>query len=123
MTMNMAAEATDAAGAAAPAVSHAAEMFHSLADPSRLAIVRRLSAGEARVTDLVSETGLAQSTVSAHIGCLRDCGLVEGRADGRQTFYAIRQPLLLSLLDAAEQLLEATGHPVHLCVVHGAEAS
>ena len=54
----------------APAVA----LFRSLADPARLAIVRRLAAGEARVVDLVGEIGLAQATVSAHLACLRDCG-------------------------------------------------
>jgi ArsR family transcriptional regulator, cadmium/lead-responsive transcriptional repressor len=38
-------------------------------------IVRRLAGGPARVTDLVSGLGLAQSTVSKHLACLRDCGL------------------------------------------------
>ena len=41
----------------------AAALFRSLGDPARLAIVRRLAGGEARVTDLTSELGLAQSTV------------------------------------------------------------
>ena len=57
-------------------------MFRSLGDPARLAIVRRLAGGEARVTDLTSELGLAQSTVSKHLACLRDCALVNVRAAG-----------------------------------------
>jgi hypothetical protein len=51
----------------------AAALFRSLADPARLAIVRHLAAGPARVVDLTGEPGLAQSTVSAHLACLRDC--------------------------------------------------
>jgi DNA-binding transcriptional ArsR family regulator len=42
----------------------AAALFRSLGDPARLAIVRRLAGGEARVVDLTGELGLAQSTVS-----------------------------------------------------------
>jgi DNA-binding transcriptional ArsR family regulator len=38
----------------------AAALFHSLGDPTRLASDRRLSEGEARVVDLVTELGLAQ---------------------------------------------------------------
>ncbi|MGH3949710.1 MAG: ArsR/SmtB family transcription factor, partial [Pseudonocardiaceae bacterium] len=54
----------------------AVALFHSLSDGTRLAIVRRLTEGEARVADLVGELGLAQSTVSAHVACLRECRLV-----------------------------------------------
>ena len=54
----------------------AASLFHSLSDPARLALLRHLALGEHRVVDLQEHLGLAQSTVSAHLACLRDCGLV-----------------------------------------------
>ena len=100
----------------------AASLFHSLADPARLAIVRRLAGGEARVRDLTDDLGLAQSTVSKHVACLRDCGLVEGRAAGRQVFYSLSRPELADLLEAAEVLLKATGYQVDLCTVYGTTA-
>lgn len=98
-----------------PGTGAAESLFHSLSDGTRLAIVRRLAEGRARVSDLVVHTGLAQSTVSAHVACLRDCGLVDGRPQGRQVFYALARPELLDLLAAAETLLEATGQAVQLC--------
>ena len=97
----------------------AAALFRSLADPTRLAIVRRLAAGEARVTDLVAELGLAQSTVSAHLACLRDCGLVDWRPAGRQSFYHLTRTQLMDLLASAESLLAATGQAVDLCPNYG----
>lgn len=97
----------------------AAALFHSLSDDTRLAIVRRLAGGEARVADLVLELGLAQSTVSAHVACLRDCHLVEGRPEGRQVFYSLARPELMDLLAAAETLLAATGNAVALCPNYG----
>lgn len=100
----------------------AVALFHSLSDPTRLAIVGRLAAGEARVRDLVEQTGLAQSTISAHVACLRECGLVAGRTEGRQTFYALSRPELLDLLAAAETLLAATGAQVALCPTYGTPA-
>lgn len=100
-------------------ISAAVALFHSLSDRTRLAIVRRLADGEARVADLVRELGLAQSTVSEHVGCLRDCGLVLGRAQGRQVFYSLARPELLDLLAIAETLLAATGNAVALCPNYG----
>ena len=97
----------------------AVALFHSLSDSARLAIVRRLADGEARVVDLIGELGLAQSTVSAHVACLRDCGLVTGRPEGRQVFYSLTRPELLDLLASAETLLAATGNAVALCPTYG----
>lgn len=97
----------------------AAALFHSLSDTTRLAIVQRLVHGEARVVDLTGQLGLAQSTVSAHLACLRDCRLVVGRPEGRQVFYALARPELWELLVAAETLLDATGSAVALCPVYG----
>jgi len=103
-------DASTSRGELAPAVA----LFHALADPVRLAIVQRLSGGEARVVDLTRELGLAQSTVSKHLACLRDCRLVGFRAQGRQSFYSIARPELLDLLRGAEHLLAATGEAVAL---------
>ena len=100
-------------------LDRAVALFRSLADPTRLSIVRRLGWGEARVTDLTGALGLAQSTVSAHVGCLRDCGLVTGRPEGRQVFYALAHPELLALLTSAETLLTATGAAVTLRPTYG----
>ena len=99
----------------------AVALFRSLADPTRLAIVRWLAQGEARVADMTDALGLAQSTVSAHVACLRDCGLVRGRPQGRQMFYALARPELLDLLAGAETLLAATGATVALCPNYGTD--
>jgi ArsR family transcriptional regulator, cadmium/lead-responsive transcriptional repressor len=103
----------------AAGMSPAAALFRSLADETRLRIVRRLAAGERRVVDLTGELGLAQSTVSKHLACLRDCGLVDYRTQGRQSFYALTRPELLDLLQAAEGVLAATGEAVALCPTYG----
>jgi DNA-binding transcriptional ArsR family regulator len=97
----------------------AAALFRSLADPVRLVILQRLAVGEARVVDLTGQLELAQSTVSKHLACLRDCGLVDYRAEGRQSFYFVARPELLDLLRSAEALLAATGSAVALCPAYG----
>lgn len=98
----------------------AASLFHSLSDPARLAILRHLAYGEHRVRDLTDHLGLAQSTVSAHLACLRDCGLVTSRPRGRASIFALTtESELLEVLAAAERLLEATGYAVELCPTYG----
>ncbi|MFF5035617.1 ArsR/SmtB family transcription factor [Nocardia salmonicida] len=101
----------------------AVALFHSLSDATRLAIVHRLASGESRVSDLMAGLGLAQSTVSAHVACLRDCGLVVGRPQGRQVFYSLARPELMDLLASAETLLAATGNAVALCPNYGTDST
>lgn len=105
-----------------PDLTPAAALFRSLGDPTRLAIVRRLADGEVRVVDLTRALGLAQSTVSKHLACLRDCGLVDFRVEGRQSFYSLTRPELIDVLRSAELLLAATGAAVALCPVFGDSA-
>jgi ArsR family transcriptional regulator, cadmium/lead-responsive transcriptional repressor len=100
----------------------AAALFRSLGDPGRLAIVRRLAGGPARVVDLVQALGLAQSTVSKHLACLRDCGLVASEPLGRASLFRLTQPALIDVLAAAEDVLAATGNAVALCPNYGAGA-
>jgi DNA-binding transcriptional ArsR family regulator len=109
----------DSAAAARAGLAPAAALFRSLGDPARLVIVRRLADGEARVVDLTGELGLAQSTVSRHLACLRDCGLVNARAAGRASVWSLAQPALAGLLADAEDLLAATGNAVALCPSYG----
>lgn len=78
--------------------------------------------GEHNVAELTAHLGLAQSTVSAHLACLRGCGLVSVRPQGRASMYSLAHPELLDLLIAAERLLEITGEAVSLCPSYGAEA-
>jgi len=107
----------------AAALSVAACLFHGFSDASRLAIVRHLALGEHRVVDLTEHLGLAQSTVSKHLACLRDCGLVESRPQGRASLFSLTHPeATLQLLSAAEQLLALTGDAVALCPIYGQPA-
>jgi len=105
-------------------LSTAACLFHGFSDPSRLAILRHLSLGEHRVVELTEHLGLAQSTVSKHLACLRDCGLVSSEPQGRASVFSLTHPeAMLDLLSAAEHLLELTGDAVALCPIYGRDAN
>ncbi|HEX8510289.1 MAG TPA: metalloregulator ArsR/SmtB family transcription factor [Propionibacteriaceae bacterium] len=98
-------------------------LFRSLADPARLAILRHLALGEHRVVDLTAHLGLAQSTTSSHLACLRDCGLIASRTVGRSSMYSLAVSAeLMDLLSAAERLLAVTGAAVTLCPTSGFDA-
>jgi ArsR family transcriptional regulator, arsenate/arsenite/antimonite-responsive transcriptional repressor len=67
-----------------------ATTFRALADPTRVAIVNRLStAGEVCVCDLTAAFELSQPTVSHHLRILRDAGLVEADRRGTWAYYRL----------------------------------
>ena len=102
------------------ALTAAACLFNGFSDPTRMAIIGLLLTDEQRVVDLTQRLGLAQSTVSGHLACLRDCDLISTRSMGRATFYRLAHPELTHrLLTAAEELLAATGDAVPLCATYG----
>lgn len=121
MTMNAAMASIPAAGPSErTAATAAACLFRGMGDPSRVAIMRHLLLGEHNVVALTANLGLAQSTVSKHLACLKDCGLVESRPVGRSSVFTLAHPeAVLKVFSAAEELLAATGDAVVLCPVYG----
>lgn len=100
-------------------LSDAACLFHGFSDPARLTILLHLLLGEHRVVELTEHLGLAQSTVSKHLACLKDCGLVTSRPQGRASIFEVAHPrATVELLNAAERLLGLTGYAVSLCPSH-----
>ncbi len=93
----------------------AAKLFRGFSDRTRLAVLQELAGGELRVTDLLSRLSGSQANISGHLACLKDCGLVADRPQGRQVFYRIAVPEVIEMLRAAEQLLRVSGHDIELC--------
>ncbi|MCC7368771.1 MAG: helix-turn-helix transcriptional regulator [Chloroflexi bacterium] len=98
-----------------PQFSLKAKLFRGLADPSRLAILEILRAGERTVSDVVEATGLSQPNVSSHLACLRDCGLVLSRQDGRFVYYRLADARVEDLLRQAEGILVSVADRVYAC--------
>jgi DNA-binding transcriptional ArsR family regulator len=58
-------------------------MFHALSDPSRRAIVARLSQGPASVSTLAEPLPMSLAAVGQHVRVLTDSGLVRSEKVGR----------------------------------------
>ena len=56
--------------------------FAALADPTRRAILARLSLGEATVNELADPFAMSQPAISQHLKVLEDAGLIVRRVDG-----------------------------------------
>lgn len=92
-----------------------AKLFRGFADPSRLSILESLRGGSLTVSEIVAATGLSQPNVSNHLGCLRDCGLVETEPRGRFVQYRLNGPQVSELLDLADRLLADFARGIYAC--------
>ena len=93
-----------------------AKYFRGLGDPSRLRILDLLrSEGELSVGELVDRLGLPQPKVSNHLACLRWCGFIEARREGRTVYNRIADPRVAAVLDLAESLLADNDEHVAAC--------
>lgn len=84
-----------------------ANILKSMAHPSRLMMIDTMNQqGEMCVCDLVDIVGSDQSTVSKHLGVLKQAGIVEDRKEGTKSFYRLARPCILSFFECVEQVME-----------------
>ena len=69
----------------------AAEIIKLLGHPERLKIVEVLEGGEATVSDIQEQLGIAQAIASQHLAKLRGAGVVAARREGVYVFYQLTE--------------------------------
>ncbi len=99
-----------------------AKFFRGLGDPTRVRILQLLLEQERSVSELVEETGVLQGRLSSHLACLRWCGFVASRRQGRRVYYSVIDPRVRRLLSLAEQFLTDHADSVDICRVIADEA-
>jgi DNA-binding transcriptional ArsR family regulator len=80
-------------------LARVAARFRALSDEARLRLLLHLRQGPATVGELVEATGLAQPSVSKHLGVLREVGIVASRREGTAVVNHIRDPAVFDLCD------------------------
>jgi DNA-binding transcriptional ArsR family regulator len=99
-----------------------ARFFRALGDPTRIRILHLLiqaKSGECSVGELVSALDAPQSRVSTHLGCLRWCGLVQTRREGKQVFYRVADQRVRDLVGLGGALLRDHAAGVASCGMVG----
>lgn len=99
-----------------PDIDIASKFFRGLADPTRLHIVALLlEHGEMGVGDIVDAVGGLQGRVSSHLACLRHCGLVTDRKEGRNVYYSVPDPRLTEFLPIALSMIADNADHIATC--------
>ncbi len=76
--------------------------FSTLANPTRLAILEKLSEGEMNVKGLASELGQEQSMVSHNLKVLEKCSFVSSKRRGKEKYVSLNEDIVTSILDVVE---------------------
>jgi DNA-binding transcriptional ArsR family regulator len=80
-----------------------AQVFQALAHPTRIAIVEALRDGELPAGKLLELLQVEQANLSQHLAVLRSKQVLVNRKVGNQVFYAVRDPVLIEVLDLLRQ--------------------
>lgn len=98
-----------------------ARFFHGLSDPTRVRILRFLLDGPKATGEIVRHLGRHQPSVSSHLTCLRFCGFIEARRQGRYVLYEIIDPDVRRIMEKGERYLERNEERILACRVIAAE--
>jgi ArsR family transcriptional regulator len=77
--------------------AHVAELFRAFSDTSRVRIMSALLDGEKNVSRLAELVGISESAVSHHMRGLRQTRIVTARRDGKEVYYSITDPHIMTL--------------------------
>ncbi|HEX9015114.1 MAG TPA: metalloregulator ArsR/SmtB family transcription factor [Chloroflexota bacterium] len=94
-----------------------ARFFRGLSDPTRVRILEHLIGGEKCVREIVEELGIPQSSVSTHLGCLRWCGYVSSRKEGRNVYYQVTDSRVVEILSLARAMISDNAMAILSCQV------
>ena len=94
-----------------------AKYFRGFGDPTRLRILRLLLEGERSVGELVEALGGLQGRISSHLMCLRWCGYVTTRREGRRVYYSVTDPRVRDILHLAQSMRREHAESLAACAV------
>lgn len=81
-----------------------AKLFKGFGDPSRLSILELVMEKSHSVSEIVEQTGLSQPNVSMHLACLLDCGLVQNKKEGRNSYYQLSGEEVKEVIKTARKI-------------------
>jgi ArsR family transcriptional regulator, lead/cadmium/zinc/bismuth-responsive transcriptional repressor len=80
-----------------------AELFHQMADSTRLELLLSLSEGEKCVCDLAENTSVSVSAVSHQLRSLKTARLVRSRREGRHVYYRLDDDHVEALIEMGRE--------------------
>lgn len=83
------------------ALERLAAVFRAFGDATRLALLQELKSAPRSVTELQAALGTSQANISRQLKVLHEAGLLSRERRGAQVFYAVSEPLVMEICEAA----------------------
>ncbi|NDL65665.1 ArsR/SmtB family transcription factor [Acerihabitans arboris] len=91
------------------------KLLRGFADRTRLGILNALQEKEMTVGELVARIGGGQSNISQHLACLRGCGVINKRQEGKYCYYALAGDRIGELLAMVDSIMVDIRQDVACC--------
>jgi DNA-binding transcriptional ArsR family regulator len=91
------------------------KFFHALSNPTRLNIALKLMDDEKNVGQLVEELELKQSQVSNQLACLKHCGFVTSRQEGKFVYYKVTDDRVREIIKLATYVVSDNADYISSC--------
>ncbi|KMK76312.1 ArsR/SmtB family transcription factor [Alkalihalobacillus pseudalcaliphilus] len=91
------------------------KLIHGFSNKTRLLILESIKEDEKTVSQIVEEINGNQSNISQHLACLKDCGIIVGRNEGKYCYYSLRNEKVRSFLNMFDSVLEDVEDEVSCC--------
>lgn len=94
------------------------KLIHGFSNKTRIQILESIKSQEKTVSQIVDEINGNQSNISQHLACLKGCGIIVGRNEGKYCFYSLRNQHIRDLLSMFDVVLEDVQNDVACCESH-----
>lgn len=94
------------------------KFLHGFAHKTRIQILECIKEEEKTVSHIVDVLNGNQSNISQHLVCLKGCGLIVGRQEGKFTYYSLRNQQIRELLNMFDVVFEQVEGDVACCDRH-----
>lgn len=94
------------------------KFLRAFGDKTRVQILACLKNGEKTVSQIVDAVEGNQSNISQHLACLRGCGIIVGRPEGKYVYYGLRNQQIKDLLETFDDVLTHIQGDIACCENH-----
>ncbi|WP_438824352.1 ArsR/SmtB family transcription factor [Bacillus sp. JJ1533] len=94
------------------------KLIHGFSNKTRIQILESIKDQEKTVSQIVEEINGNQSNISQHLACLKGCGIIVGRNEGKFIYYSLRNQHIRDLLLMFDVVLEDVENNVASCARH-----
>ena len=94
------------------------KFLRAFGDKTRVQILECIKYEEKTVSQIVESIEGNQSNISQHLACLRGCGIIVGRPEGKYVYYGLRNQQIKELLDTFDDVLIQIQDDIACCENH-----